>query len=227
MSPRTAQYVKAMIREGDNFDFNEWLKTVREDEAQAKQAQARATSGEFAASEPPSTPDGRPNPRLPLATKTVRVPRTLRPHREPTRKTPSARLRQWLEKIQRAWDEFQTSRARDAVYAYLAAVFAIVMHYKVRRRTNRLLRHAFKFADRPFEENADSFKAVIRCTSDRDIDNKTVSKYARALRYAARRKEPDMRLKTFMKEAGGVNACADLYAKHFGRGHTVSRLKLR
>ena len=36
-----------------------------------------------------------------------------------------------------------------------------------------------------------------------------------------------MRLKTFMKEAGGVNACANLYAKHFGRGHMVSRLKLR
>ena len=27
-----------------------------------------------------------------------------------------------------------------------------------------------------------------------------------------------MRLKTFMKEAGGVNACAELYARYFGRG---------
>src|SRR5262249_16459994 len=141
------------------------------------------------------------------------------------RKAPNARLRGWLEKVHRAWDEFQTSRRRDAVYEYLAAVFAIVMHYKVRRRTTKLLRHVFKFAGRPFEENGECFKAVIECTSDRDIDNKTVSKYARALRYAARRKEPDMRLKTFMKEAGGVNACANLYAKHFRR--TVSRLKVR
>jgi hypothetical protein len=227
MSARTAKYVEAMIREGENFDYNDWLKTVREDEAQPKQAQARATSGEFAASGPPSTPDGRPNPRLHLATKTIRVRRTLRLQYQSKRKTPKARLRQWLEKVHRAWGDFQAHRRRDAVYEYLAAVFAIVIHYKVRRRTTKLLRHAFKFAHRPFEENADPFKSIIRCTSDRDIDNKTVSKYARALRYAARRKEPDMPLRTFMKEAGGVNACANLHAKHFGRGHTVSRLKHR
>ena len=39
------------------------------------------------------------------------------------------------------------------MYEYLAAVFAIVTHYKVRRRTNRLLRHAFKFANLPFDTN--------------------------------------------------------------------------
>jgi hypothetical protein len=27
-----------------------------------------------------------------------------------------------------------------------------------------------------------------------------------------------MRLKAFMKEVGGVNACADLYTRYFGRG---------
>jgi hypothetical protein len=111
-------------------------------------------------------------------------------------------------------------RRHDAIYGYLEAVFAIVMHYKVRRRTTRLIRHAFKCADRSFDKNADSFTAVIRCTSERDIDAKTVSKYARALRYAARRKQPRMRLKKFMKKAGGVNACANLYAKHFGRGQS-------
>jgi hypothetical protein len=37
-------------------------------------------------------------------------------------------------------------------------------------------------------------------------------------RFVARSKERDSVLRTFMKEAGGVNACANLYAKHFGRG---------
>jgi hypothetical protein len=36
------------------------------------------------------------------------------------------------------------------------------------------------------------------------------------LRYVAHRKEPRTRLKTFMKEVGGVNACSDLYAKCCG-----------
>jgi hypothetical protein len=90
-------------------------------------------------------------------------------------------------------------------------VFAIVMHYKVRRRTTRLLRHAFEFANLPLDKQADPFAAVIRCTSDRDIDSKTISKWVRSLRYAARCK-PTMGLREFMKGAGGVNACADGYA---------------
>jgi len=123
----------------------------------------------------------------------------------------------WLERISRAWEDFQASRTRDAVYGHLDAVFAIVEHYRVRRRTKRLLWHAFEFSGLPLENNADPFTAVIRCTCNDNVDSKTVSKWARALRYAARSKEPAVRLRTFMKEAGGVNASADLYARYFGR----------
>jgi hypothetical protein len=220
MSPRTAKYVEAMIREGDSFDYNKWLQKVREEEDQAKQAEAASPSGALVAAEigkPMSTPDNqhaRPNPALPLIPKTIPVPRALRrPHRQAKSQTPKARLRRWLEKVRVAWGEFQASRARDAVYGYLEAVFAIVEHYKLRRRTKRLVRHALEFANLPFDKNADSFTAVIRCTSGCDIDGKTISKWARALRYAGRQKEPEARLKTFMKNIGGVNACADRYAR--------------
>jgi hypothetical protein len=98
------------------------------------------------------------------------------------------------------------------VYGYLEAVFAIVEHYKVRRRTKKLLRHAFKFADQPLHKNANPLTAVIRCTCGGAADNKTVSKWARALRYVARCKKPATPLKAFMTEAGGVNACATRYA---------------
>jgi hypothetical protein len=111
-----------------------------------------------------------------------------------------------------AWSEFQANRARDAVYDYLQAVFAIVMHFKVRRRTKRLSRHAFNFADLPFDRSADPFTAVIRCTSGDAANNKLMSKWARALRYAAKRKPANMQLKVFMKDAGGVNRCAARYA---------------
>ena len=36
LSPRTANYVAALIRQGDNFDYFKWLQTVREEEGQAK-----------------------------------------------------------------------------------------------------------------------------------------------------------------------------------------------
>jgi hypothetical protein len=35
-------------------------------------------------------------------------------------------------------------------------------------------------------------------------------------------KKPRTPLKTFMKEPGGVNACADLYARYFGRARRGS-----
>jgi hypothetical protein len=225
MSPRTAKYVEAMIREGDNFDYDRWLKTVRQKEAEAKQAEATDPSRDLAALDlvkPVSTPDDqhvRSNPAS-LIPKTIQVPRAFhRPHCQAKSQTPKALLRRWLEKVRRAWEDFQSSRSRDAVYGYLESVFAIVAHFRVRRRTNALLRHAFEFANFPLDKNADPFAAIIRCTSDRDIDSKTVSKWSHALRYVARSKKPDCGLGTFMKEAGGINACAGLYAKYFGRGH--------
>ena len=107
---------------------------------------------------------------------------------------------------------------RDAVYGYLGAVFAIVEHHKVRRRSKRLLRRASEFSGLPFDKQADPFTVVIRCTCADRADSKTVSKWARALRYVADCKVPRARLKMFMKKAGGVNACADLYARDLGRG---------
>ena len=49
---------------------------------------------------------------------------------------------------------------------YLEAVSAIVEHYKLRRKTKKLLRHAFKFAGLPFDKDADPFTAIIRCTCE-------------------------------------------------------------
>jgi len=42
-SPRTADYVASLIREGDNFDYGKWLERVREKEAQATSVRATYT----------------------------------------------------------------------------------------------------------------------------------------------------------------------------------------
>jgi hypothetical protein len=46
MSPRTVKYVEALIREGDNFAYDRWLKRAREEEAQAHQLSAASASGQ-------------------------------------------------------------------------------------------------------------------------------------------------------------------------------------
>jgi hypothetical protein len=56
------------------------------------------------------------------------------------------------------------------------------------------------------------------CTSERNIDNKTISKWARALRYAAHCKKRGTPLNRFVKKMGGINACAKRYAIYLGRG---------
>jgi hypothetical protein len=130
--------------------------------------------------------------------------------------TAKPEIRQRLAAVCDAFDQFQESRKRDAVYSYLKAVFTLVVDYKGRRRTKRLLQRAFQFAGLPVDKNADPFATVIRCTSERNVDNKTISKWARALRYVARCKVPSTRLRTFMKKMGGVNSCADRWAQCFG-----------
>lgn len=60
MSPRTAKYVEAIVRE--DFDYDAWLKKVREEEAQAKQAEATSIPSELSAAQvdkPISGPDDR------------------------------------------------------------------------------------------------------------------------------------------------------------------------
>jgi hypothetical protein len=228
LSPRTAKYVAALIREGDDFDYYKWLKRVREEEAQASHVPTAFTSGELVAAGmgiPINTSRPYPSitPRQALPPKTAPLPRALCQLRhEASRETPETRLRRRLEKIHDGWDDFQASRARDAVYGYLEAVLGIVEHHRTRRRTNKLLRYAFEFADQPLDKNADPFTAVIRCTCGGGADNKTISKWARALRYVARCKTPRSRLNAFMTEAGGVNACANLYARYFGRARRGS-----
>jgi hypothetical protein len=225
LSPRTAKYVAALMREGDNFDYYTWLQGVREEEAHAKRAAAAFTSGEMIPAKigngsiTPGRQDSWPDSARALMTRAAPVARALWQSNHETRnETPKARLKRRLEKVRDAWDDFQASRARGAVYGYLGSVFEIVTHHKGRRRTKKLLRHAFKFANLPFDRNADPFSAVIRSTCDDEIDNKTISKWSRALRYVALCKAPSTQVKRFMKEAGGVNACADLYARDYGRG---------
>ena len=115
-----------------------------------------------------------------------------------------------------ARDDFTESRRRDAIYWYLRLAYDLVVEYRRKRQTTRLSRRAYKYIGLPFDESADVFAAVIRGTSGGEVDNKTISKWSRALRFVAERKRPQMPLKAFVKKMGGINACADEYAKHFG-----------
>jgi hypothetical protein len=224
-SPRTAKYVDAMIHEGDDFDYRRWLQRVRGEEAQAKQVPAVFSSGESVAPEIgdlTNTPDRRnvlANAEPALQVKLAAIPRSVyRSDQKARGESAKDRLRRRLMRVSDAFDEFQESRVRDAIFKYLAAVFEVVVHYKGRRQTRRLLRHAFQFAGLSLDKNADPFAVVVRSTSDDRVDNKAISRWSRALRYVAYCKVPRAQLKTFMKRMGGINGWADRHTRYLGRG---------
>jgi hypothetical protein len=63
------------------------------------------------------------------------------------------------------------------------------------------------------------FAAVILYTADRDqVDDRTRSKWSRALRYAAEHKDLNEPLRDFIKRNGGINSCASRFARRLGRG---------
>lgn len=220
LTGRTAKYVEAMIREGNDFDYFKWLSRVQEEEAEVKSAGVSPRIQPIA-------------PGLDHPAKIAQDPGEFRDsekHKSAVRRTiqgaghctksvdkPKKSLRHRLGDVCDAWDDFQGSRNRDAVYGYLRAVFSIVRHYHGRRRTKRLTRRTFKFAGLPVDMGADPFAVVIRCTCEHKLDNKTISKFSRALGFVARFKKPRHRLMTFMKNRGGINGCAALFAEHLGR----------
>jgi hypothetical protein len=225
LTGRTAKYVEAMIREGDDFDYYRWLRQVREEEAQLKSV-AVSTSVQPIAPGPDHPAKTAQNPGEFKDRETADTAK----HKSVVRRTiqqvghctkiidePKRSIRQRLGDVCNAWDDFQETRDRDAVYGYLRAVFSIVKHYRGRRQTKKLMRRAYKFAGLRVDTSADPFAAVIRCTCDSKADNKTISKWSRALRYVARVKKPRHPLTTFMKNRGGINACAGLYAEQVRR----------
>ena len=124
-------------------------------------------------------------------------------------------LKQDLLRVQIAWDDCQASRARDAIYGYLSAVFDLVAwwtsegHAQERAYQALRLRHINPF------ENEEPFAVVIRCTADREkVDKRTRSKWSRALRYALVQKTPSESLVQFIKRKGGINRCAERFRAH-------------
>jgi hypothetical protein len=221
-SKRTLQYLAALEREGDNFDYFAWLKRVREEDAREKAQGLSSAAPEQCGS------SGVSSTNIENTKEQSSIPLTLGHQRnrsgvvsersaKPTGDDASRSVRNRLMKVYDAWDESSEDRSRDSIYPYLKAAYAIVRRYQRRRRTNELLRCATKFAGLPFDRNADPFATIIRCTCAQELDGKTISKIARALRYAAYRNRPPRLLKSFVKGLGGINACADLYAKRLGR----------
>jgi hypothetical protein len=128
-----------------------------------------------------------------------------------------------LQRLEREWQAYQSTRERDAIYGYLTAVFELVTVWAHEGTAVDYARWALWLrGHRSAVVSPEPFAAVIFCTSDRKkVDFRTLSKWSRVLRYAAEYKDLEESLATFIKRKGGINKCAARFARRLGRGARI------
>ncbi|HEY1981934.1 MAG TPA: hypothetical protein VGH13_17810, partial [Xanthobacteraceae bacterium] len=118
-------------------------------------------------------------------------------------------LNQDIRRLRELWRKLQSDRDRDAIYDYLSAVSDLVGWWAIQRRAVERARRALKTNGLFAHEDPEPFAAVIAASvSPKKLDRRQLSKYSRALRYAAARNCHPKRLKRFIKATGGLNVCA-------------------
>jgi hypothetical protein len=133
------------------------------------------------------------------------LPPTFQPCPSPKEAIPysSAALRQDLQRVRNAWDDCQVSRDRNAIYAYLSAVYGLVAWWTAEGREVDRARRALRLQRLEVSVREDSFAAIIRCTADpTKADKRTRSKWSRVMRYAAAGKRDSEPLNQFIKRKG-------------------------
>jgi hypothetical protein len=130
-------------------------------------------------------------------------------------------LRQDLQRVRNAWDECQSSRDRNAIYAYLSAVYGLVTVWTAEGREVDRARRALCLQRLDVSNREDAFGAVIRCTADpAKADKRIRSKWSRVMRYAAAYKLASEPLDRFIKRKGGINECAARFSRRRRRRAT-------
>jgi hypothetical protein len=133
---------------------------------------------------------------------------TFQPRPLPKEAVPYSReaLRLDLQRVREAWVDCQATRDRNAIYAYLSAVYDLVAWWTAEGRQSDQARRALRLQRLEISDREDPFAAVIRCTADPGkADKRTRSKWSRLMRYAAACKSDSEALDRFIRRKGGIN----------------------
>jgi hypothetical protein len=135
----------------------------------------------------------------------------------------TAALKRDLERVRNAWRDCQANRDRDAIYAYLTAVFDLVAWWAAEDHAGERALKALRLHHVGIPPHDEPFAAIIRCTADlAKVDKRTRSKWSRVMRYALQYKPDDEPLDQFIKRKGGINQCADRFTRCLGRRQTFA-----
>jgi hypothetical protein len=119
-----------------------------------------------------------------------------------------------LEKLSAVSKRTFSSGNRMAVHSFLGAIFNQVSRWQAEDRLEEELYRLLDSLKAPVPlKIGEAFAVVIYCTAPH-VYQKSRSKWARALRYAAANKPDNESIERFIKRKGGINACASNYAQY-------------
>jgi hypothetical protein len=128
-----------------------------------------------------------------------------------------SRLSSELETLRAVSKRTFSSGNRMAVHRFLGAIFNLVTRWESEDRLEEALYRLLDSLKVPVPLRiGEAFAVAIYCTAPQ-VDQKSRSKWARALRYAAANQPDDESIKSFFKRNGGINACASRYAEYVRR----------
>jgi hypothetical protein len=102
------------------------------------------------------------------------------------------------------------ARNRFAFYDYLAAVFELYVQLRRRNQAKPSAQRIAKLFGISKQDRTHPIRVIIDATST--VDNKTRSRWTRALRYAWRERKIWTDLASFLRENGGPAGCARQFA---------------
>jgi hypothetical protein len=112
---------------------------------------------------------------------------------------------QGLKQLETAFDQYQSTRARSAVYGYLTAVYEFAVGFKTAVGCRRVAKQMAKQKGYVVREDQDRFSLLIRATST--VNEKTRWKWTICLLCAVPLEVDPLELEGFIRELGGINQC--------------------
>jgi hypothetical protein len=120
-------------------------------------------------------------------------------------------LKDDLKIVEREFKRLGSCRQRAAIYSYLKVVYRLAKKWQDSGHCRKTMAKAMKlYGMNKDPQGVEPAQLIIDLTCDA-VDRRLKWKYSRALLYADTLNVKPRRLKKFMKDAGGINACIDLY----------------
>jgi hypothetical protein len=123
----------------------------------------------------------------------------------------SALSKSQLKKLEAAFEEYQSTRKRDAVYGYLTAVYRFARRFEKASHRRMVGQHMLALKDRGSRKTDNAFSAILRATST--VNEQTRWKWVQCLAFARREKIASDALQSFIKKHDGINECADEWVR--------------